>query len=101
MTSYAQLTDQEALKATDVPSLIASVNGFRVRYGAQQLIVKHDDAQEATVEVFTTDGRQLLRQPVTLRGGKAQLSIAHLRPGFYVARATDRDGNRVSCKFMK
>ena len=102
MTSYMTLTDQEKMKeATDVPSLIASANGFRVRYGAQQLIVKHDDAQEATVEVFTTDGRQLLRQPVTLRGGKTQLSIAHLRPGFYVARATDRDGNRVSCKFMK
>ena len=102
LSSYVELTDQEKMKeATAVPSLIASANGFRIRYGAQQLLVKSESDGPALVEIFTTDGRQVERQSVTIRGGKAQLSVAHLHSGFYVARAINSDGTRVSCKFMK
>jgi hypothetical protein len=36
-----------------------------------------------------------------VKGGSALVSVAHLPQGFYVARATDAEGNRVGCKFMK
>jgi hypothetical protein len=33
--------------------------------------------------------------------GSAHFDTDSLEPGFYVARATDDNGNTVSCKFVK
>jgi hypothetical protein len=102
LTSYVTLTDQEQLaEATDIPVTIASANGFRIRYGSQQLLIKSEDADNADVDIYTADGRHVERAHVALSQGVARLNVAHLPMGFYVARATDEQGNRVGCKFMK
>ena len=107
MSSYAQLTDQEAMKEayeqqTGIKSTLASsANGFRLRYGSQQLLVKGEDVEHAVVELFTTDGRLIEQVPVRLANGTARVSVAHLPHGFYVARATADGHTRVACKFMK
>ena len=100
LTSYATTVDQQ--QAIDrVSPLIASANGFRLRYGSAQLLVKNETDGPATVQVYTTDGRLIERQTVLVKGGTARLSVAHLPQGFYVARATNSDDTRVACKFMK
>jgi hypothetical protein len=103
MSSYAELTNQEELKKTTSVehTFIAAANGFRIRYGAQQLLVKNEDDGIATIDIYTTDGRLVERTATTVKGGSALVSVAHLPQGFYVARATDSEGNRVGCKFMK
>ena len=85
----------------DAIATVSSANGFRLRYGAQQLIVKSDDATQAVVEVYTPDGALVERATVDVMAGSARLDVAHLPAGFYVARATDDQGTRVACKFMK
>ncbi len=104
LTSYMVQTDQEELKRTTgiAPAMmIASANGFRVRYAGEQLLVKGEDDGEILMEVFTTDGRLVDRQQVWLHSGSARISVAHLPSGFYVARATSEQSTRVSCKFMR
>jgi hypothetical protein len=102
LNSYAELTDQEALQqATGTSTLIASANGFRLRYGACHLLVKSDDNTVATIGIYTTDGRLVEQQVVSVKGGVARLSVAHLPHGFYVARATNDEGTRVGCKFIR
>ncbi len=103
LTSYMALTDQEALKkATGVSSpMIAAANGFRIRYGSQQLFIKSEEGEDVEVAIYTADGRLVERTNMVLSGGTARLSVAHLPAGFYVARATDGGQNRVGCKFMR
>jgi hypothetical protein len=106
MSSYAQLSDQEALRnaygQTGIErTLAAAANGLRLHYGNQQLLVKSEDSDYVVIDLFTTDGRLVERTPVTLRGSSALVSVAHLPAGFYVARATDAEGTRVGCKFVK
>jgi hypothetical protein len=100
LSSYVTQIEQND-QTTVHSSLIASANGFRIRYGAEQLIVKSDDAAQTLIEIFGTDGRLVERQSVALSRGMSRLSVAHLPAGFYVARATNEEGTRVSCKFMK
>ena len=101
LTSYAVSEQQQEVVPSGIQKLIASANGFRIRYGSQQLFIKGDDTGSATVDIFTADGRLVERAAVMLHGETARLSVAHLSSGFYVARATNADGVTVSCKFMK
>jgi len=104
LTSYVVKTDQEELKKlTGVEQpMIASANGFRIRYGADQLLVKNEgNSDYVTVDVYTSDGRLVESQVVAFHQGVARMSVAHLPSGFYVARATDSQQGKVGCKFMK
>ena len=101
LTSYLVEEPQHDIVSGVQPTLIASSNGFRIRYGAQQLLVKSDEADQAVVDIFTTDGRLIERTAVSVNQGTARISVSHLPSGFYVARATNSQGTRVSCKFMK
>ncbi|UKK50529.1 CotH kinase family protein [Prevotella sp. E13-17] len=101
LTSYLVEEPQRDIISGVQPALIASANGFRIRYGAQTLFVKSDEADKAVVDIFTTDGRLIERTAVNITGGTARINVSHLPSGFYVARATNSQDARVSCKFMK
>lgn len=102
LTSYNILTDQTLLeKTTHLGQTIAAANGFRICYGAQQLLLKSEDSELASVDIYTADGRLVERMAVSVYQGIARLDVSHLPSGFYVARATDDQDTRVSCKFMK
>ena len=105
MTSYMAQVDQTTVGIKEA-SLISAANGFRLRYGDQQLLLRSDDGSEtagtsAQVSIYTPDGQLVEQAAVTLRNGTARLSVAHLPAGFYVARAVNADHTAVSCKFMK
>ncbi len=87
--------------AIDKPQILASANGFRICYGAQQLLLKSDDDGVAHVAVYTTDGRQVDQAAVEVRNGSARLDVSHLASGFYIARATNSQQTQVACKFIK
>ena len=103
LTSYMVKVDQDELKHTTriAAPMIASANGLRIVYGSQQLLIKSEEKETVTVEIFTTDGRLIERMPVELQHGTTRVSVAHLPTGFYVARATSEQSTRISCKFMR
>ena len=106
MSSYAEKTDQEALKEqmeqTGLqPTLASHANGYRLRYGNGRLLVMGEDDGPVTIELFGTDGRQIERLTATVTGGKALVDVSHLGQGFYVARATIDRETRVGCKFVR
>ena len=100
LSSYVVSVAQDDLTGIH-RNMIASANGFRLRYGAQQLLVKSEDDGPVTVELFTTDGRMIERQNILVAGSTGRLNVSHLPQGFYVARAINDEGTRVGCKFMK
>jgi hypothetical protein len=100
LSSYTQQIDQEQ-EHTSVHSLIASANGFRLRYGNGVLLARSEAEGSVDIEVYTADGRTVERQTVALQGGTARISVDHLPAGLYIARATNADGTRVACKFIR
>ena len=100
MTSYMTEVEQTVLTPVEKPA-IAAANGLRIVYGNSQLIMKSDDDAPVTVNVYRANGTLVEQATIDVKGGKARFSVAHLEPGFYVAKATNDSGTRVSCKFMK
>ena len=100
LSSYVTEVAQDK-PVVDAVATVSAANGFRLRYGSQTLLVKSEDADAATVEIYTAGGALVERTQVDIVGGKASISVSHLPSGFYVAHATDAEGQRVSCKFMK
>ena len=101
LTSYMEETAQDGPVPVRLNSLVASSSDFRIRYGGQQLIVKGETDGMVQIDIYTTDGRLIEQAMLPIAKGKNTLSIAHLPAGFYVARATNDEGERVSCKFIK
>jgi hypothetical protein len=99
MTIYALKADQETLGINQ--ATIASSNGFRIRYGNGMLLLKAEDSNLANVEIFTASGQSIMSDRVAIHGGTGYMNVSDLPSGFYVARAIDERGERVSCKFMK
>ncbi len=101
LTSYMTEVDQTV--NIRERKIITAANGFRIVYGAQHLTVKNEDVLngKADIGIYTTDGRLIEQQQVSLHHGSARISVAHLAPGFYVARATDSSHNQVACKFIR
>lgn len=99
LSSYSVKTDQITLDAKGTE--ISSSNGFRIRYGSDMLILKSEDADYANVYVCTASGQCMMTATANIHGGMAYMDTSTLPSGFYVAYATDGNGNRVNCKFMK
>lgn len=99
MTSYAEVMNHETLGIQH--TLIASSNDFRIRYGNETLILKTEDSDMAKVDVFTASGQIVMSTVVGIRGGIGNVNISELPSGFYIAKAVDGNGEKVSCKFMK
>ena len=101
LTSYVIRVPQFEGDDDAVRAIAVAPDGFRLRYGSDMLIVKGNADGDARLEVFTPDGRLVERTTVRVSGGTARIDVANLRAGCYVARATDSQGQTVSCKFLK
>lgn len=100
ISSYVTEVEQDK-PIVDAIAAISAANGFRLRYGSQTLLVKSEESDVATVEIYTAGGTLVERSVVSIAGGKASIDVSHLPSGFYVAHAIDADNQRVSCKFIK
>ena len=97
LSSYDELSDQSTLGIKQ--PTISSANGMRLSYVNASLLVKSEEASYARIQIFTPSGQLVETDVVNLHGMRGQLSVAHLPAGLYIARATDSEGNHVSCKF--
>ena len=100
MSSYMTAVDQSVITSVKTPA-IAAANGLRIIYGNKQLIMKSEEDGPMTVTICRANGMMVEQTTVAAKGGKARVDVTQLEPGFYVAQATDANGTRVSCKFMK
>ena len=100
MSSYMTKVEQTVLTSVEKPT-IAAANGLRIVYGNKQLIMKSEDDGPVNITVFSANGIMVEQTTLSAKGGKARLDVSQLEPGFYVAQATNNNGTRVSCKFMK
>jgi hypothetical protein len=100
MSSYMTAVDQSVITSVKTPA-IAAANGMRIIYGNKQLIMKSEEDGPMTVTICRANGMMVEQTTVAAKGGKARVDVTQLEPGFYVAQATDANGTRVSCKFMK
>lgn len=80
---------------------MAAAGNLRLVYGSDVLLVKSSTEGPVTVEVFRADGLQVAQRSVNVSGGTGRLSVADLPTGFYVARVTDAQGCKSSCRFVK
>lgn len=94
MTSVDQVDEQTTIMAN-----ISAANGLRICYGSQQLIVKSEVDGLLDVTIYMANGQVVDNMIAETRSGKANVNVAHLPHGFYIARATNADGTTVSCKF--
>ena len=99
MTSYVATVNQSG--GSDVSPVIAGASDFRLSYGSQQLLLKSEASDAVEIAIYTADGRLVEEATVHTIGGTGRLDVSSLASGFYVARATDGNGQQASCKFMK
>ena len=103
-TSYMTAVSQQGGETSIHNShlLTFSPSQLRLRYAASQLILHSEDAEQVALAIYTADGCLVEKGTVSFDDGEtARVDVSHLASGFYVARATDRDGQPVSCKFLK
>lgn len=79
----------------------SNVNGDRLYFGADQIVVRGDDDGLVLVEIYTTDGSLVERTTAFVHNGSARVSTSHLPAGIYVARATADQTTHMECKFAK
>ena len=98
-SSYVTAVPQDNLSG--IGKLVASSADLRLVYGADVLLVKSGLDGPVTVSVYRADGVPVLQHTAYVEGGVAQLQVADLPTGFYVARVTAENGAKVSCRFVK
>ncbi len=98
LSTYAQLQTYDP--TTSINTLQARQNGMSILLVSGQLLVKCEDSDRAELTLYTPAGVRIERATLTMEAGSARYSIAHLRPGTYIARATDNNGNAVGVKFQ-
>ncbi len=100
-TSYMATVKQEG-KETGIKRVMDEAHDLQMRYVEPYLILHSDDAQQVCLTIYTADGRLMEKTIVSFDNSETtRMDMSHLVPGFYVAHATYKNGQKVSCKFMK
>ena len=103
LSSYARLTDQEALKhPTGIVALQPAARcDCHLSYGSGMLFASGRAASDLQLEVFSADGRAVVAATLTLGPeGTARCDGSYLPAGLYVARVASGSPASVVCKFV-
>ena len=98
LSSYDSLADQSTLSIGT--HLVSIANGLKLSYAQPRLLLKSERSGNCRLDIYTTGGQLLQSTSLSIHAQRAQFDVSHLPSGFYIARATDDEGNRVSCKFV-
>lgn len=93
-TSYNTAVDQSGVQGIGEMAAVADLS---LRHASGHLVVRSSTCAEVGVEMWQTDGRQVLSSRIYINNGKAELNIAHFSPGCYVA---DGHGGVRTLKFI-
>ena len=95
------VTSVEQTLAVGIRDILAdATEALSVRYASDCLVISstQDDLQ---VRIVNLAGQSVATLPAHLNGGHAEVSVAQLPAGVYIATATDRQGHKATCKFVK
>ena len=80
---------------------VMAQHALQLSYAARHLLVSCSNSRQVAITINRTDGVLAAQTMLNTASGSAHFDTDSLEPGFYVARATDDNGNTVSCKFVK
>ena len=100
LSSYATAVEQS--DETAVRNLMAeATDDLSLRYVVGRIIVESPLTSNLQIRVVTLAGQLVMSLPASLSGGYAEVSVEQLPAGVYIASATDNQGHKATCKFIK
>ena len=100
-SSYMTAVEQPVI--TGIRDLMAEVTEeeLSIRYAAGSLAIRSTQAERLQVRIANLAGQSVATLPVELTGGATEISVGQLPAGVYIAIATDQQGHKATCKFVK
>ncbi len=100
MNMYAQKISE---KTEDSPSYMDQLhdNSLSISYSFENLCIRSEEKDDLTLNIHTIDGKKVMSQHLLMRNNEMKVNIYLLVPGIYVASLSDKEGHRVSIKFIK
>ncbi len=75
--------------------------GLSIQPRSSALLIHSEEAQTATLSVYTLGGSMVMHTDVPMLDGRGEVNISLLARGTYVARITDSTGHSVATKFSR
>ncbi len=98
-SSYAVPVEQPTLGISDLA--FNADSQLEVRYAVGALTVRSTTDRSVRVDIINLAGQALASQQVELSNGYGELQVSQLAAGYYIARVTDAQGHKATCKFIK
>jgi hypothetical protein len=98
-SSYAVPVEQPTLGISDLA--FNADSQLEVRYAVGALTVRSTTDRSVRVDIINLAGQALASQQVELSNGYGELQVSQLAAGYYIARVSDAQGHKATCKFIK
>ncbi len=98
-TSYFSQLEQDKTSIDNV-STGNDNKSLNIRYAGNDLVVRSDVAGTVKVMIYSLSGQNLFSGNVNITSGMALIETSQLANGCYIAKATGKNGETVSCKFI-
>lgn len=99
-TSYMTEVEQDDPSGVRKPS-VGSDSEIEIRFAGNNLIIERETASPFHLNIYSLQGELLYSHAFNSGTNSTMVSIAHLAPGCYIAKATDSEGHSSQCKFMR
>ena len=97
LSSYLKAVEQPG--ASGIEDLMAENSDITVAYTAGRLVICDQTADHVQVIIHNLSGQTVTSQTIPVAGGYAELPL-NLSDGVYVAAVSDKNGHRMTCKFI-
>ena len=99
-SSYAALVDQsQGVGIRDIT--LDATESISISYLQGNLAIRSTSADRLQVRITNLAGQTVASLQAQLSGGYAEVSTEQLPAGVYIAIATDQQGHKATCKFIK
>jgi hypothetical protein len=99
-SSYVSAVDQS--QEDGIHDIMAdATDPVSIRYAEGILAIYSTSAERLQVSIVNPAGQTVSATQAQLIGGYAEVSVDQLPAGIYIATATDQQGHKATCKFIK
>ncbi len=99
-TSYLVKTDGGETNGITSPDNEVTNRNIELKYIANSLILSSNRDNNVDVRIFTLSGMEVFNKKLSISQGDYRINTSNLQEGCFIAKATDRNGNISSCKFI-
>lgn len=100
MSSYMSMVEQP--NEAGIHDIMAdAADPVSIRYAEGILAIHSTSAERLHVSIINLAGQTVSTTQAQLSGGYAEVSVDQLPAGIYIATATDQQGHKATCKFIK